>query len=115
MNGCEDIWISLIFPGTNHKTLIGLIYKHPKNNVKDFMVALNNKIVELNVNYSDLFIIGDKNINIHTANPFAIASKYLSMMTSNGFFPLITKPARITDNSATAIDHIFTTMLSKPV
>ena len=37
------------------------------------------------------------------------------MMTSNGLFPLVTKPTRVTDKSPTLIDHIFTSCISSPL
>ena len=36
------------------------------------------------------------------------------MIESNGVFQLITKPTRVTENSAFLIDHIFTSALSNP-
>ena len=35
-------------------------------------------------------------------------SEYLDMLLSLGFMPIITKPTRITDHTATLIDHIYT-------
>ena len=37
------------------------------------------------------------------------------MLESNGVFQLITKPTRVTKNSASLIDHIFTSALSNPI
>ena len=37
------------------------------------------------------------------------------MLESNGVFQLITKPTRITKNSACLIDHIFTSTSSNPI
>jgi len=36
-------------------------------------------------------------------------------LATNCLFPLITKPIRVTDESETVIDHIFTRDLSKPI
>ena len=37
------------------------------------------------------------------------------MLASNGLFQLIIKPTRVTDTSASLIDHIFASSLSNPV
>jgi len=34
--------------------------------------------------------------------------KYIDMIYSQGFIPLITHPTRITETSSTVIDHIYT-------
>ena len=36
------------------------------------------------------------------------ADRYMQVITSNGAFSLITKPTRVTDKSATVIDHLIT-------
>ena len=49
------------------------------------------------------------NINIIGTNQLSPqAEKYPQAITSNGAFSLITKPTRVTDKSATVIDHIIT-------
>ena len=56
-----------------------------------------------------LYILGDENININATNQlFPQAENYLQAITSNGAFSLIAKPTRVTDKSATAMDHIIT-------
>jgi len=52
------------------------------------------------------------NLNLLREKTTASGIEYLSMLTSHGLFPLITKPTRITANSATVIDHIFTSAIS---
>ena len=37
------------------------------------------------------------------------------MLESNSVFQLITKPTRVTKNSASLIDHMFTSALSNPI
>ena len=54
------------------------------------------------------FIVGDININIFPVNRSAAANRYINMLLSHGFLPIITLPTRVTDNSATIIDHNLT-------
>ena len=42
-------------------------------------------------------------------------SEYLDMLLDLGYLPIITKPTRITDHSATLIDHIYTNVPQKVV
>ena len=55
------------------------------------------------------YIIGDVNIDINRTNQNSPqADRYMQGITSNGAFSLITKPTRVTDKTATVIDHIIT-------
>ena len=62
-----------------------------------------------------MYLLGDINLNILNDHRRTIANKYLSMLAGNGLFPLITKPTRITQESATLIDHIFTSAIANPI
>ena len=57
---------------------------------------------------STFYILVDLNINSSSINRSPSAKRFLNTLLSCGAFPLITKPTRITDNSATIIDHIIT-------
>ena len=59
----------------------------------------------------DLFIIGDIDLSLISAKRSPVATDYLFMLANYGLFPLITKPIRMTENTATLIDHIFTNSL----
>ena len=55
------------------------------------------------------YIIGDINIDINRTNQKSPqAERCMQVITSNGAFSLITKPTRVTDKTATVIDHIIT-------
>ena len=57
----------------------------------------------------NFYILGDITININGTNHLSLqAEKYLQAITRNGAYSLITKPTRVTDKSATVIDHIIT-------
>ena len=51
---------------------------------------------------------GDLNIVFLKHSKHSLTSECLDILYSHSFFPVITKPTRITKNSATLIDHIFT-------
>ena len=53
------------------------------------------------------FLFGDFNINILNADSHVPTNDFIDLMYSNGFYPLISKPTRITSHSATLIDNIF--------
>ena len=58
-----------------------------------------------------IYICGDFNIDILKHNTHNYTRTFLDYMYSFGLYPLITKPTRITDITATLIDNIFTNEL----
>ena len=52
--------------------------------------------------------MGDFNINLLNEDVHTLTNDFLNIMSSNSLYPSITKPTRITSNSATLIDNIFT-------
>ena len=55
-----------------------------------------------------MLVLGDLNENLLKYNEHKQTSEYLDMLLSLVFMPIITKPTRITDHTATLIDHIYT-------
>ena len=59
------------------------------------------------VNKRDCFLFGDYNYNILDCEKPHI-SNFVDEMFENGFIPLINKPTKISLNSASLLDHIWT-------
>ena len=58
-------------------------------------------------------LIGDYNIDLLKFQQHDKTSEFLNTIFSHTFYPLITKPTRISDHSATLIDNIFCNDISK--
>ena len=56
-------------------------------------------------------MIGDYNINLLNSENHTQTGEFVDLMSSYAFIPLIVRPTRITANSATLIDNIFTNNL----
>ena len=54
------------------------------------------------------YLMGDFNLNLMNYHSHQSTSEFLDIIYSNMFFPLITRLTRITSNTATLIDNIFT-------
>ena len=52
--------------------------------------------------------MGDYNINLLNVESHNLTAGFNNLMYSHGLIPLITRPTRVTENSATLIDNIFT-------
>ena len=90
--------------------ILGL-YKPPNSPKQQFMEYVLDKSQSF-INKSVLYI-GDLNIDILDENS---NSDFINAMYSKHFFPLINIPTRVTENSATCLDHIwynsFNTLIS---
>lgn len=60
-------------------------------------------------NYFGVFIFGDFNLDLLKCNENV--SDFINLMHSFSLFPSITKPTRVTNNTATLIDHIWSTQI----
>ena len=57
-------------------------------------------------------VLGDWNLALINHHCNETTGEFLEIMYSTTFFPLIKRPTRITSNTATLIDNIFTNNLS---
>ena len=72
-----------------------------------FSEILSTILAEISNNYKHVFIYGDFNLNIlDLSNKFI--SEYVETIFSYSFLQLITKPTRVSGNSATLLNHILT-------
>ena len=55
-----------------------------------------------------MFLMGDWNLNLMNHSCHQATGEFLHLMFSRMFFPLITRPTRITSPKASLIDNIFT-------
>ena len=60
-----------------------------------------------------MFILGDFNINLLNTDSHKGSLEFAELMYGNGLVPLIKKPTRITEYSATLIDNIFTNVFEE--
>lgn len=94
--------------------LISCIYRKPGSNIDMF----NGKITEIfsnNNNKKMVFICGDFNIDLLNPQEHNKTTEFINLMYSIGLYPSITRPTRITINSATLIDNIFTNVIDYKV
>lgn len=90
--------------------IISCVYRSPGSSINIF----NEWVEKLfsAVNDKPLFICGDYNIDLLNPNNHKPTSEFIDLMYGMSFFPLITKPSRITSHCATLIDNIFTNNIS---
>ena len=116
----ESLFIE-ITNDSNQKILIGTVYrpgtKCPGLNFTEqfsqFSDILSNILSELGSKYEKVYIFGDFNLDLLKINENKFISEYVDSLFSFGFLQIVTKPMRISANSATLIDHILTNSLNE--
>ena len=87
-----------------NKLTVCCIYRHPNGDINHFNEQLQNIINNIDRNNVTI-IMGDINIDLLQYNN-GKHEKYINMLLEQNFVPCITLPTRITDHSATILDHI---------
>ena len=92
-------------------TLLTCMYRAPGSNIESFLEYLDNLIQQ--VNNKNFFLVGDFNINLTHYETHSGTKNFMDTLFSYGIRPLINKPTRITVDSSTLIDNIFTNSLDE--
>lgn len=80
------------------------MYRHPSENIRHFTDNLQKAIENIQKKKLPAIILGDMNIDLLKNNQQT--NDYKENIMINNFIPAITLPTRITDTTATLIDHI---------
>ena len=89
---------------------IGNIYRPPKDLVESYTAftdELSDILSMLSSTNMPVVIAGDFNIDLLRVNEKASVADFFDSITSNGFFPRVTLPTRLSRNRATLIDNFF--------
>ena len=117
----SKIWEGQFFKVTsknfNYTMTIGNIYKASRGyNIADmraFMSETEPIINTLTKGNNELILAGDFNINLLKCDTLELYNEYYEMFLTKGLFPNITLPTRITKNTATLIDQIYSRFSKK--
>ena len=106
IENCAEIVTVEVTLANGKKVLISCVYRAPNTNVdilSDFLIAIlrNNR-------NKTIYVCGDFNIDLLQSDKDNSVSNFIDHLYSMGLHPLITRPTRITCQSKTLIDNIFT-------
>ena len=92
--------------------IIGNIYRPPNSNIDNFTEILDTILKKISLDNilnkaEEVEIMGDLNINLLNHNSHNATSNFLNTLLSHSQLPLITLPTRISETSATLLDHIY--------
>lgn len=107
-HACDCLFIELTSKKFERNIIIGIMYRSPRQNSEIVFKNCLNKILDtLSSQNKDVILLGDTNINLLKYKENKVASDYLDMLISCSYIPMITLPTRVTQTTATLIDHIF--------
>ena len=95
---------------------MGIIYKHPSMPVNDFNDNYLSPVLhKLSTGNKSVIILGDFNVDLLKCDTDLNTSEYFNLLSSNNFLPYITLPTRITAQSSTLIDNIFSNCINQKI
>jgi exonuclease III len=99
--------------GYINTVILGNVYRSPSRSPDNFNTLFDMILNKLNRHSKkQVLIVGDFNID-HIQHDNDIHSQHLiDNTTSHGFIQVVSRPTRITDHSATLIDHVYTNKIA---
>ena len=102
--------------GNNSTHVIGNVYRSPSHKPKNFVERYENVLLKLNRhNKKQVLIMGDLNVDLIKHDQDEIGQSIVDAAADHGFIQVISRPTRVTDHSATLIDHIYTNKIHRLV
>ena len=108
VNDCIELCGTEISINNQTKLVVLGVYRPPNASISDFNITLND-IMNKFPQQTHVYIVGDFNIDL--LNPDKLGIDFINNCHMNSYAPLITTATRITNTSATLIDHIWTNEL----
>ena len=90
------------------RIIVGVVYRPPSSNIDDFISEFTELTDLLKRSNKPCYIMGDCNVDLMKYDSHKKTSEFLDLIFANSFIPLINRPTRITSETATLIDHIYT-------
>ena len=103
----EPVFIELLIPNKQNY-LIRIVYKHPViQHIKFNDGCITSLLNKLKTENKATIVAGEFNLNMMKYTQVRGAHQFLETLLSDNFIPQITLPTRVTKNSVTLIDNIF--------
>ena len=115
-SACEHLFmkINIKLTTSNHKKtyIIGNFYRSPSTKPDQFLDKLENILSKLDRHRNKQIILtGDLNIDLVKHEQEQNSQQLIDLTTRCGFVQVINRPTRVTDHSATLIDHVYTNQI----
>ena len=98
--------------GFKQTKILANIYRSPSRKAESFNLLLDSVLHKINRHSKKHIVIaGDFNMDLLKYESTADYQDLINTMANHGFVQIISRPTRITDTSATLLDHVYTNNL----
>ena len=104
----ESQFVELTKP---NNVIVGVVYRPPNDKLEQFKQTLSEILQKIDLQKRKCYIMGDFNVDLLKIEESWNSNDVLNCMFSSSFYPLISKPTRITSRSETLIDNTFVNSL----
>ncbi len=102
--------------GKQKTVVIGNVYRSPSRKADSFNSLFDTVLQKLNRHAKKLvYIVGDFNQDLIRYDQDINSQNLIDCASNHGFVQIVSRPTRITDHSATIIDHVYTNCLDSTV
>ena len=105
---CVSVEVEKHVLKTSKNVVISVIYRPPNTDVRIFIDKMNILLDTIMKEHKLCYLLGDYNLNILNYDTHDTTAEFIDILYSHAILPLINRPTRVTQSSATAIDNIFT-------
>ena len=100
----ECVFVKMMYKG--NVIIVGTVYRPPNSNIVDFNDTMSNILEK--IGHHSCYIMGDYNLDLLKHDKHPLTENCLDVMYAHSFIPVINRPTRVTLNTFTLIDNIFT-------
>ena len=107
----EAIFLEIYNNYKYKKYIVGSLYRRPSQLVADitqFPEEFSETLAKIHATCKQSYINGDYNIDVLQMHRNNYYDSFYENITSQGFFPKLTRPTRLYDNTHTLIDNVLT-------
>ena len=99
----------------NTKCILGTIYRPPNTNIDEFLNGMNKILQAVQNENKKCYIMGDYNVDLLKTQSHGQSAAFVDLMFTHSFLPMINRPTRVTAQTATCIDNIYTNNFGKDI
>ena len=112
---CPFEWLFIEAEVDKNAIVIGTVYKPPDTNVNIFNDHFKDLLRKISNERKKCIIMADFNIDLLKIATNVQTTYFIHGMFASTFYPTISRPTRVTQQTATLIDNIITNMHEYPV
>ena len=88
--------------------IVGVIYRPPNSKIDLFEDKMHEILGKIDRENKKCYLMGDFNIDLLKSESCDYTKWFLEQLFTSSYIPLVLRPTRITEHTATLIDNIFT-------